>query len=246
MEENKYLQAALQNLGQTPTERRILPLLLMNYDEVEQLLTAIFSHRVRADGKDFKCDDFTKNNLKIASKWLYGGSKTFLVLYGTYGTGKTTLIESIRQFYRTYKEVKEREIRDSGGVSWLTPEKDKQLHQLEIHTPREIEYYMATDLTDIILAENDKKSPKFDGICKSRFLVVDEFGREPKTVKNYGNDTTPLATLINIRDKLGLPTILATNMQMGEIQQMYTDYVFDRLLGAGAFIHYEQKSYRHK
>lgn len=218
----------------------------MSYDEVEQLLTAIFSHRVRTEGKEFRFDEFTKNNLKIASKWLYGGTKTFLVLYGTYGTGKTTLIESIRQFYKTYKEVKEREIRDSGGVTWLTPEKDRQLHFLEVNTPREIDYYMATDLTDIILAEKDKKSPKFQLICKSNFLVIDEFGREPKTVKDYGNETTPLATLINIREKLGLPTILATNMQMGEIQQMYTDYVFDRLVGAGAFIHYERKSYRQK
>ena len=93
-----------------------------------------------------------------------------------------------------------------------------------------------------------------DGLCTNQLLGIDDLGTEPLTVKDYGNDITPLVSLLTERYNKRLTTIITTNLaiveregkQVDEIAERYGERIADRLRELCHTITYDskQQSYR--
>ena len=75
--------------------------------------------------------------------------------------------------------------------------------------------------------KDDKKA--YGELCGTPLLGIDDLGTEPRVVKDYGNDLTPLAELLTERYEKRLCTIITTNMGKSEIRDAYGERVYDRL-----------------
>lgn len=75
--------------------------------------------------------------------------------------------------------------------------------------------------------KEDKKA--FEGLKEEPLLGIDDLGTEPTTVKDYGNDLTPLAELLTERYEKRRMTVITTNLSEEGIKQAYGERVYDRL-----------------
>lgn len=86
-------------------------------------------------------------------------------------------------------------------------------------------------------------------------LGIDDLGTEPQTVKNYGNDLSPVAELLTERYNRRLFTIITTNLAVktgedgvavDELKEVYGERLYDRFLEQYNTISYDsgQPSYR--
>ena len=66
-------------------------------EALEEVLLENYAGIVRARGRKFIKDNFTLYNIHRVAEWLKNDSKDGLLLYGTVGTGKTTLMRSLYQ-----------------------------------------------------------------------------------------------------------------------------------------------------
>ena len=133
-------------------------------------------------------------------------------LWGTPGTGKT-LTMKIMQGYISVDEMK-----------WV---KDGQFCSFgfKIVTSREI-------LSSF--AEHG-----FDGLNKyiiPSVICIDDLGSEAKIGKHYGNELNVIEHLIEERYHYNRMTHFTTNLQESEIEVIYGDRVFSRLIGSTNFI----------
>lgn len=174
------------------------------------MLKETYIKRVLQREIPFVDDAYTDEKLQKAAKWLSGSGKPGLLLYGTFGNGKTTLARAICDL----------------------------INYANKNNP--VAVYTARDLTRV--AKSDET--KFDEIIKLPRLYVDDFGWEPATVKNWGNEINPIVEVVEERHKRLLFTILTSNKSDEEIQNIYGDYVYERLEELCSFINYDHPSYR--
>lgn len=78
--------------------------------------------------------------------------------------------------------------------------------------------------------------------CK--MLAIDDLGREPANIKEYGNIISPVIDLIEYRYDRQLFTIVSTNLNKPELRNKYGERVADRLREMMEFIHFKHESYR--
>ena len=66
-------------------------------EALEEVLLENYANIVSVRGRKFIRDEFTLYNIHRVAEWLKNDSKDGLLLYGTVGTGKTTLMRSLYQ-----------------------------------------------------------------------------------------------------------------------------------------------------
>lgn len=147
--------------------------------------------------------------IRSAARWLAGQGKPGLLLHGSYGTGKTTMLNAIS---RAMDEL------CGPYTSYLT-------------TARRI-----------IQGKTMWQGDDLNG--KRLLLLVDEFGREQDEHNDYGNISEPVIDMICLRDRLRLPTVLASNCLEDEVKEKYGAYMHDRIWGNYSRIYYDNESYR--
>lgn len=141
------------------------------------------------------------------------------MLYGAVGTGKSTLAKAMAQLinmlYNSYQ---------LGG--------------------RRTSVKIGTAL-DLSKAATDEESYKFNDYKNARFLLLDDVGVEPPTVKNWGNEISPVVELIYYRYDWLKPTIVTSNLTFEEMRKRYGERVGDRMLEMFNGIEFKQTlSYR--
>lgn len=146
--------------------------------------------------------------IEKVSRWLCGDFKVGLLLYGTIGSGKTTLMNSLVQFLMITEP----------GIS-----KGK---------------YSAIDI-----AEKFEQGDK-DVIISREMLFIDDLGEEPRTVKNYGNERSPLIEVLYKRYDRKQFTIITTNKTEEEILELYGARIADRFKEMFDLIYFDHKSFR--
>jgi DNA replication protein DnaC len=150
------------------------------------------------------------SHIQKVSRWLCGDFKAGLLLYGTIGSGKTTLMNSLVKFL-TITEP---------GIS-----KGK---------------YSAIDI-----AEKFEQGEK-DFIIDKKMLFIDDLGEEPLTIKNYGNERSPLIELLYKRYDRKQFTIITTNLLEKEIEETYGARIADRMHEMFDRIYFDHASFRRK
>lgn len=170
--------------------------------------------------------ELSENDKSVLNKvfnWLLGigineNENKGLFLTGNFGVGKSTVCEGIIKFIEVY-------------YSFRGYTKGCSIPQL-ILSLKMAELY----LNDCEVEINKLKT------CS--VLAIDDIGREPKTINNYGTIICPFEDILMTRYMNKKPVILTSNSTLKEIGEKYGYHIYDRLIEMVYELKFEGKSKR--
>lgn len=164
----------------------------------------------------FKDDEATKEKIAKTAKWLCGTKKFGLLLYGSVGSGKTTLAKAVCNLI---------------GI----------IYNNAVSMDRKSVYRISA----LNLAKTIADDQTYFGRLKNQeLLFIDDVGTEPASVKSWGNEFSPVTELIYARYDRQLFTIATSNLADEEFGERYGLRIADRMEEMFERLHYSQKSYR--
>ena len=210
---------------QIPTRRPKLPHPLGDIKQVQQNLLAIYQKIVSNTNSAFLLDKETKENLRRVSHWIVNSQKRGLLLMGSLGNGKTTMLRALKAFL------------DATG-NWVGPICEAcSIWEAERYTYLEDNY-----------DENIVRSKNLIFHCNTdQILIIDDLGVENETCKVFGEERCPLEHVLLRRYSSDLTTILSTNLSsMDMIEMRYGPRLADRMYETYDRIVFTGDSYRRK
>lgn len=205
-------------------------------NELTQLLTECYALQVQQRGREFILDKTTKENIDSVVWWLKDSKKPGLLLYGSYGSGKTTMCNAIRILFGAIIMINDEKKNNRGMFN----EADNKAMD---YISRWIKYPHMTTASNIVsLASKDPV--EYENTTKQQYLIIDEFGRESIEANNFGTKSEPIIEIIGTRYDRMQTTIVTSNMDDAGIEAKYTGYVSDRFNEIFDKISYENQSYR--
>lgn len=180
------------------------------------LLEAAYKVQVTQRGRTYEDDRDIKMCLwELARFCTNPGYRTGAVLCGTFGNGKTTTLYALQQATNT--------LIDAG------------------YCPKEMGMQIA-DACDLLQIARDYKAYK----AKREYpvLAIEDMGREPAEVMEYGNRLSPIIELLEYRYTHQLPTFITTNLAPADFSKKYDERIASRFRETMAIIVYPDKSYR--
>ena len=140
-----------------------------------------------------------------------------IMLCGTPGNGKTTLLNAIRNATAQLRE-------------W---------QMVEGTEPVAIEIFDAREL-----AETSKDVQTMHSYKTRNMIAIEDMGKESAEVMNYGNAINPVMEIIEARYSKQRYTLITTNLTAGQIREKYGDRIADRFNEMLDVIVFEDGSYR--
>lgn len=190
----------------------------MTVDEAEQYIRGAFEAQVELRGGAVQYDEMTTKNLRLVAETLAGDSHKFgLLLAGTCGNGKTTTMRAVQSIVQLLNNTYYNRCGERIGNRLLEA---KEIAQLS-GKPEQLTAYQTIPL-----------------------LFLDDLGREPTEVMQYGNVTSPITELLEYRYNQRLTTLVTTNLEPPEVRQKYGDRIADRFNEMFAVVSYTGSSYR--
>ncbi len=202
---------------------------------MEDLLLYGYMHYCRTRQVQFTDSEELRGNIRSIAKWMTDPmSKPSLLIHGGCGTGKSAMLAAIEHTVRAIKMMAQRGI-------WVFGEMPdyEAVQDMFAYLPI-IGRVTATNLSYIAQSEPDK----FYSLGDIDFLIVDDMGSEPKAVKRYGVDTSPLSELICRRYDTMQPMVITTNLSPQRIQIEYGQRIADRLRETSDILECSHESYR--
>ena len=186
------------------------------------LLAAHYQIAVEFRHCDFVLDENTKRALVKLAIYLTDTNPKFgVLLCGTCGNGKTTMVYALQ---KTINYLNSRNHFNFLGKNFA------------IGMP----LLDAKELVDI--SRNPKR---FDEYRTRTMLAIDDMGKEPAEVLDFGNVTNPIIDLIEYRYHHQLFTVITTNLDPEMIKKKYGVRVSDRFREMLQVIVFQDISYRH-
>jgi len=93
-------------------------------------------------------------------------------------------------------------------------------------------------------AQRDENRYKLINLKQADYLLLDDLGVEPVSVKVWGNEVSPVAELLTQRYHLQKFTIVTSNLTEKELGQRYGDRVADRIKEMFNVLSFKNESYR--
>lgn len=178
-----------------------LPITLGAENDTYCRLAALFELEVEKRG-NIVLDDYLDKIEKV-TRWLTHSPKRGLLLMGSVGNGKSTMLHTIK-YLIGYKAL----LSDAIGIYDYFKQHGTML------------------------------------LWNEQLVIIDDLGAEPVRCTNYGEEHNPLAKLLLHRYDKQLTTIIATNLNLQDIQDRYGDRVVDRMYEMFDVIIYKRESYR--
>lgn len=186
-------------------------------EDVREMLLMCYKSEVESRMMEFIPDEATNEKVVKTSKWLCSANRFGLLLYGSVGSGKTTLARSICTLINVlYGNAYNYE--DRKGVVRVS----------------------ALDLANRV---SEDKSYLYD-LKHKELLFIDDLGVEPETVKCWGNEISPITELLYSRYDNQLFTIATSNLAEEEFGERYGKRIYDRMEEMFDRLYYNNKSYR--
>lgn len=186
-------------------------------------LTLAYAACVRERGADMEIDTDLQRKFETVAKWLtQKHGRPGLLLYGTVGTGKTTMLRAVCRLvnYAAKPDYNEMTMYDA---------------------PRNmVDIVRAKDVVEAY--QNDRKT--FDKMCRLKMLAIDEFGVEAIDVKSFGNSNEPIIDLLSTRYDRQRVTLISSNLDLDEVRNRYGLRLQDRFVEMFTMIGFTGNSYR--
>lgn len=175
----------------------------MSREQAIVVLRNAYMVEVTHRGRAFIYDDATRANIEaLADAITADKPKQGIMLAGNVGNGKTTLIQALKA---TIKIAKMQGWFDSGMQSGLRITDARDIAKLVAIDPKE-----------------------FDTIRRTAMLAIDDMGKEPAEVLDYGNAYNPVIELMEYRYNEQLFTIISTNLTPKQVREKYGNRIADR------------------
>ena len=144
------------------------------------------------------------------------GSKPWLVLYGTPGTGKSTYMRALERAAR-------------------------MAHQNDSPSPV-IRWEKASSLGYIL--KNNPTG--WEAVKKCNLLLLDDagFSGECEVVNNYGVNARPVNEVLEYRYDMQLHTVMTTNLTREQLRDNYGERIWSRLCEMAAFVKMNGRDWR--
>ena len=186
-------------------------------DAITALVMAVKTE-VEFRQRQFVVTDELKNQLAQMADFLTSGCSKFgILLCGTCGNGKSTLVKAFQSLLNTLN---------------LRNELRKENWGIRIITAREIANLCKTDFK------------AWHNLTREPMLGIDDLGTEPLEVLDYGNVLNPVVDLLMKRYDEQLFTLITTNLRPQEIREKYGERMADRFNEMMEKIIYKNESYR--
>lgn len=189
----------------------------MTIEQASTLLSAAYRAEVAYRHRQFIHDKETACNIKTVANYLVSDSAKFgLMLCGPCGNGKTTMARAIRNATNL--------LNNGGYLDGVTA---------------------GIVLRDAVEITRDSRNVEtFRKIRAVPNMVIEDMGREPTEVVDYGNMISPVIDLLEYRYDEQLFTLITTNLTPKNIREKYGDRIADRLNEMVETVVFEQESYR--
>lgn len=190
----------------------------MGASGIADVIEAAYKCEVESRHRRYQADTETKRNIESVARILADDTGKFSLLFsGTCGNGKTTMMYAIRDVIR--------EISRMGAL-------DGQYAGKEL---------IVKDAIDVVrtAADSDMQS-----IVAIPLLAIDDLGKEPAEVVNYGNIINPMVELIEKRYKRQLFTLATTNLTPRQIREKYGARMADRFNEMFNVVIFKNSTYR--
>lgn len=200
--------------GKTTRQHFKLP---MTEEQATDLLTASYMAEVEYRRRKYESNAETENNISRLARALTSNNSKFGIMFcGVCGNGKTTLLYALQTAIL--------EIDKYGGFE------DKGTG-ISIVDAKEVAQYA-----------RDYKS--FRELRNRPMLAIEDMGREPTEMLDYGNVLNPIIDLIEYRYNNQLFTAITTNLTSEQISTKYGRRIADRFNEMLEVIIFKNPSYR--
>jgi len=168
-----------------------------DYEDLRDMVEQAYRHEVaRRNGRVEWTSDLERK-ISTVAKWLINGKKPGLLLFGSIGSGKTTLARAIMRtinylYYSVYRDQR-----------------------------KEIAEISALNLVKLIASGEKPDEESFLRFQKREMVFIDDLGLEPAAIKNYGNEILPVVDLLYYRHDRMLFTICTSNLDMEGLEEKY-------------------------
>ena len=190
----------------------------LTQEQAEDVLMAAYQAEIDFRHRKFEDDGPTRENIKRVAKFLTDDNQKFgMIFLGLCGNGKTTMLYAFQQ-----------------SVNYLN-----RNNLFEDSSQVGIQIMDAKEIAGIA-----KDVKEFRTIKNRPMLAIEDMGREPTEVLDYGNILNPVIDLIEYRYDAQLFTIITTNLNPNEIRAKYGARVADRFNEMLESIVFKNKSYR--
>lgn len=166
----------------------------------------------------FVDDERTSGHIALLADFLTSDTSRFgVMLCGSYGNGKTTLMHALRTATNALDRSGE-----FGKPTGLRMEDAREIARL--YTARDPQGYLS-------LKQHER-------------IIIEDMGKEPVEQKNFGTVISPIVELLEYRYNEQLFTAITTNLTPKEIRSKYGNRIADRFNEMMLVITYEDGSYR--
>lgn len=167
-------------------------------------------------------DEPTKNNIRRVAAILTSDVPKFGILFcGICGNGKTTMLYAFRNALNY--------LVNGGYFRQMYPDDKIGMYICD-----------ARELTQVI----SKNYEQFRSI-RSRFMLgMEDIGREPTEVLDFGNVLNPVIDLLEYRYDNQLFTIITTNLTPKQLSEKYGERIRDRFNEMMEVVVFENETYR--
>ena len=177
-------------------------------EEAYRLLYTAYKAEVQLRGRILKTDAETTRVVAEVARFLTQkqGVLTGLMFCGTCGNGKTTLLRAIQN-----------------SLNWLSAHN-------ALPSDYALQGYNEMTIKDAKQIANEmSRSDKSGRVKQIPVLAIEDMGREPAEVLDFGNVSNPIVDLIEDRYNSRLFTFITTNLTGKQIREKYGARVADRL-----------------
>lgn len=213
----------VEELIQEAMRRRTLKAsfrLNMSTQNALNLLASHYARVVMERHLEPRFDEYIQKNLfELACALTAEVPKSGVMFCGNCGNGKTTMLQALRNLFLAL-----------GDKYFSFVHEDFNANM------------MIYDARDIVLVGKD-----FSEIRKIRerdLVAIDDFGKEPVEVMDYGTVLSPLIHLLEIRYEQQLFTAISTNLTPPEVREKYGGRIADRFNEMMQVIVFKGPSYR--
>lgn len=188
----------------------------MTVEQATDMLTAAYKAEVEYRHGLFRPRVELSDNIWLLAEMLCSDNNRFgILLSGTCGNGKTTMLYALQHL-----------------VNWLSSR-----GYLPMSAGIKV-----VDAKEVATYSNDWR--KLDALKLHEMLAIEDLGREPMEVMQWGNYMNPVVDLLEWRYNEQLFTIITTNLTPKEIREKYGNRIADRFNEMFEKIIFSEPSYR--